>query len=1370
LERQRRVFCSHRSRDNERVRAIAAQLAAAGIDPWVDDWEIRPGDDIVRKINDGLAACDAGLLFVSSSTLESPWVSAEVSAMVYQRIQEGRCLIPVMIDADAPLPPLLKPYARLGAGQVEALVDAIYGRSSKPVVAAPRAQVRERSFRVALRSLPEGLGIRTERDGEAVGPEATARLGAGFSYSYRDFLTSRPAGARASAGERAAQAQADLLRLGDAVGAAIFTPPIDSSLAALLGEARGRGESVRLSFETAEPPLLAIPFEAARLPGGLLPALEPGVRVIRRFTAAAPPPLTPLPGPLRILVAVGAPDEGRTSGAVLDSERELDTILNAVEEARRFGNAEVRILEVGHPGEIQKALEAQAFHVLYVSGHGTAGQIEMETEEGDPVAVRPEDLAGVIRAAERPLPLVFLSSCLSGAGGGELASFAQGLLAAGLPQVLAMQTSVSDWYATRLAGAFLQHLSRLEAPLASHALALARQEVEAERRKAAESGRQDASLVPEYATPSLFVAADEMPLLDRALPQEPLHRPPRPFAQGPVPLLGMDDLIGRRSELRAVLRVVRNDRRAVAAHGHKAGAVVFGMGGVGKSALAGRAMSRLAEEGWHVAAVGGSLSLGELARQAGTALAGGAEGALSTLAGRLRQPESDDQERLRDLRALLAQHPVLLVLDNFEDNLEPGGNTFRDPRLAQVLQELCAAAVAGKLLVTSRYPLPDLTPWLVPIALGPLSPAETRKLFLRLPALRDLAPPDQYMLLRTLGGHPRMLEYLDAILRQGAARLPDLARRLRENARKLGLAVEDLGGTLDEALRDALRIGAADILLDELLEIVSQGPGDREVLEQAAVFERPVELAGLAFALAGGEPQRGRERAVRAAVERLERTSLLTPAADGRVGVHRWTAEALKARSDPEVHRERCRRAGEYLAWRVANVSHALMDGIESVRLLLAATAFDRALKEAWSILSFMETYGQASDVVGFAGEILAVLPEAHYGYPALAGTAAAARWDLGDTEGALARMRAVTRLLETRALSEPARRDYQRDLAVSYNQTGDLHRALGQGREAQELYREALEILERLAQAEPGRADYQRNVSVSYNKMGDLYRALGQKQAAQELYRKAQEIRARLAQSEPDREDYQQDLAVSYERLGDEDAVLGNMKAAQESYRKALQIRERLAQSKPGRADYQRQLSICYQKMGDLHRALDQVESAQEFYRKALAIAERLAQSEPDRANYQRDLSVSYGVIGDLYLALGQREAAQEFLHKALQIQERLAQSEPTRADYQRDLSVSYNKLGDLHRALGEAEVAQEFYRKDLEIAERLAHSEPARADYQVDLAVSLSRSAEVDPARAEDSLRRAFQILNALRQAGALSPEQEGWIATIERQLHGT
>jgi hypothetical protein len=67
------VFLSYRSIDRDRVRATAAALRAAGIDAWLDEWEILPGDNFVAKINQGLETCDAGVVFLSKASLEGKW-------------------------------------------------------------------------------------------------------------------------------------------------------------------------------------------------------------------------------------------------------------------------------------------------------------------------------------------------------------------------------------------------------------------------------------------------------------------------------------------------------------------------------------------------------------------------------------------------------------------------------------------------------------------------------------------------------------------------------------------------------------------------------------------------------------------------------------------------------------------------------------------------------------------------------------------------------------------------------------------------------------------------------------------------------------------------------------------------------------------------------------------------------------------------------------------------------------------------------------------------------------------------------------------------------------------------------------------------
>lgn len=106
---------------------------------------------------------------------------------------------------------------------------------------------------------------------------------------------------------------------------------------------------------------------------------------------------------------------------------------------------------------------------------------------------------------------------------------------------------------------------------------------------------------------------------------------------------------------------------------------------------------------------------------------------------------------------VLAQLPILLILDNAEDNLT-AEHQMGDPQLAAFL----AAWVRmdrTRLLVTSRHPvtLPDRAHRrLVAHHLGPLSFAETRKMLWRLPALDALTGTQRRRTYTDLGGHPRL--------------------------------------------------------------------------------------------------------------------------------------------------------------------------------------------------------------------------------------------------------------------------------------------------------------------------------------------------------------------------------------------------------------------------------------------------------------------------------------------------------------------------------------------------------------------------------------------------------------------------------------
>jgi hypothetical protein len=450
-ERPPKVFCSYRSADAEAVEDFAGRLRASGVDAWFDKWEIHSGDDIVAKMDAGVDGCTAALIFVSSAWFDGKWAYDEYTSLALRAVEDGVRLIPVMLEDVADrLPSRLRKRARRSVADFDAIRDALLGIDRRPGVAsALRAETRR--VTLALAEVDDGtaetvLLVDGERRASAIGIDV-------------------PRNVRLAA----ARSEPQLSELGQRVGRFLFADPVGPALASVVDEP---GTTADLCIETSPGTLIELPFEAALLDSGQAPALAPGVRFWRRMAgvpAATPPPA---PGPLKVLVAVGAPDEGQTPNVPLDVENEMGSILDAVTQAVRDERAQVRFLEIANADAIRDALTADDYHVLHLSGHGGPGSIELEDEDGQAVPVSAAELIDAFRASGKAVPLVFVSSCHSG---GESTSLAADLHRGGVARVVAMQAPVTDGYATELARIFYRVLSAASAPRAGVAIATARQ-------------------------------------------------------------------------------------------------------------------------------------------------------------------------------------------------------------------------------------------------------------------------------------------------------------------------------------------------------------------------------------------------------------------------------------------------------------------------------------------------------------------------------------------------------------------------------------------------------------------------------------------------------------------------------------------------------------------------------------------------------------------------------------------------------------------------------------------------------------------------------------------------------------------------------
>ncbi|MBS1789998.1 MAG: TIR domain-containing protein [Acidobacteria bacterium] len=105
------VFISHSEKDKPAVRELAEQLRKDGLRVWFDDWEIKPGDAILLKIQAGLEQSRTLVLVMSQHASASEWVTFEHHSVLFRDpTNQQRRFIPVRLD-DAEIPDALKQFA-----------------------------------------------------------------------------------------------------------------------------------------------------------------------------------------------------------------------------------------------------------------------------------------------------------------------------------------------------------------------------------------------------------------------------------------------------------------------------------------------------------------------------------------------------------------------------------------------------------------------------------------------------------------------------------------------------------------------------------------------------------------------------------------------------------------------------------------------------------------------------------------------------------------------------------------------------------------------------------------------------------------------------------------------------------------------------------------------------------------------------------------------------------------------------------------------------------------------------------------------------------------------------------------------------------
>lgn len=138
-------------------------LTERGLRVWVDESQIRLGDSLRQKIDQGLAGSNFGAVVLSPTFFSKPWTQAELGALFSRQVAESRMLLPiwheVSVDDVRRSSPLLADIRAIKTDQ--GIVKVAQELFNAVMRAGPRYRPGAPIFagkltKSALMSLPEG--------------------------------------------------------------------------------------------------------------------------------------------------------------------------------------------------------------------------------------------------------------------------------------------------------------------------------------------------------------------------------------------------------------------------------------------------------------------------------------------------------------------------------------------------------------------------------------------------------------------------------------------------------------------------------------------------------------------------------------------------------------------------------------------------------------------------------------------------------------------------------------------------------------------------------------------------------------------------------------------------------------------------------------------------------------------------------------------------------------------------------------------------------------------------------------------------------------------------------------------------------------
>jgi len=102
------IFISYTHSDRDFVDQLALHLVANNVHVWLDRWEIKAGESLITKIEEGISGASALLVVLSKASLESRWCRKELNSGLMLELEKKSVVVVPILKEKCEIPLFLK--------------------------------------------------------------------------------------------------------------------------------------------------------------------------------------------------------------------------------------------------------------------------------------------------------------------------------------------------------------------------------------------------------------------------------------------------------------------------------------------------------------------------------------------------------------------------------------------------------------------------------------------------------------------------------------------------------------------------------------------------------------------------------------------------------------------------------------------------------------------------------------------------------------------------------------------------------------------------------------------------------------------------------------------------------------------------------------------------------------------------------------------------------------------------------------------------------------------------------------------------------------------------------------------------------------